>query len=150
MKEKKEVLFLCTGNSARSQMAEGLVNHLLSDRWKASSAGTEPSGYVHPLAVEAMSELGIDISGQRSKSTEEFRDAEFDVVITVCDNAAENCPLWLGRGKREHLGFPDPAAAEGSPEERLDVFRRVRDGLREAIFSYLDQHTPSEGGPHAP
>lgn len=147
---RRRVLFLCTGNSARSQMAEGLVNHFLREEWVASSAGTEPSGYVHPLALKAMTELGIDISGQRSKSTGEFREAAFDVVITVCDDAAENCPVWLGQGQRKHLGFPDPAAAEGSEAERLDVFRRVRDGLREAVFRYLREQTASEGESHAP
>jgi arsenate reductase (thioredoxin) len=133
------VLFLCTGNSARSQMAEGLVNHFLGERWTAFSAGTSPSGYVHPLAVQAMAELGVDISGQRSKSTDEFRDETFDLVATVCDHAAANCPVWLGRGRTVHLGFPDPAAATGSEEEQLAVFRQVRDGLREEIFTYLER-----------
>lgn len=118
-------------------MAEGLVNHFLSDRWRASSAGTRPSGYVHPLAIEAMAELGIDISDQRSKSVDEFRDADFRVVITVCDAAAENCPLWLGSGRVHHTGFPDPADASGTKEERLAVFRQVRDGLRRDVFRYL-------------
>ena len=133
----KKVLFLCTGNSCRSQMAEGLVNHYLGDAWKAYSAGTFPSGYVHPLAVRAMSELGIDISRQRSKSTDEVRDTQFDVVVTVCDDAAENCPFWLGKGRRTHIGFEDPAKAAGSDEERLTVFRRVRDEIRREILSFL-------------
>jgi len=141
---KKRVLFLCTGNSARSQMAEGLVNHLLEDSWEACSAGTQPSGYVHPLAVRAMAELGIDISTQRSKSADEFREVEFDVVITVCDNAARNCPFWLGSGRVTHKGFPDPAAATGSEEERLAVFRQVRDSLRQEIFALLEQVATSE------
>jgi len=141
--KKKRVLFLCTGNSARSQMAEGLVNHFLSDEWEALSAGTEPSGYVHPLAVKAMAELGIDISDHRSKSTDEFRDADLDLVITVCDHAAENCPAWLGEGHVEHMGYPDPAAAEGSQEARLAVFREVRDGIKERILDYLRTWTPS-------
>jgi arsenate reductase len=141
---KKRVLFLCTGNSARSQMAEGLVNHLLEDGWEAYSAGTQPSGYVHPLAMRAMAELGIDISMQRSKSVDEFREVEFDVVITVCDNAAKNCPFWLGSGRVTHKGFPDPVAAIGSEEERLAVFRQVRDGLRQEIFAYLEQVATSE------
>jgi arsenate reductase len=136
---KKRALFLCTGNSARSQMAEGLVNHLLGDGWEAFSAGTEPSGYVHPLAVQAMAELGIDIAAQRSKSAGEFRGAEFDLVITVCDRAAANCPVWLGKEKRVHIGFPDPAAAIGSEVERLEVFRQVRDDLRQRIFAHLEQ-----------
>jgi arsenate reductase len=125
-------------------MAEGLVDHLLGDRWEASSAGTQPAGYVHPLAVQAMAELGIDISAQRSKSVEEFRDAEFDVIITVCDDAARNCPVWLGKGKKVHLGFPDPAAATGSDAERLEVFRQVRDGLRQAVSADLGQAGASE------
>jgi arsenate reductase len=136
---KRRALFLCTGNSARSQMAEGLVNHLLGDQWEACSAGTRPAGYIHPLAVEAMAELGIDISAQRSKSVDELRDAEFDLVVTVCDHAAKNCPAWLGGGQVKHMGFPDPAAASGSEAERLEVFRRVRDAIREQVLGYLMQ-----------
>jgi arsenate reductase len=134
---KKQVLFLCTGNSARSQMAEGLVNYYLGDEWQAVSAGTEPAGYVHPLAVQVMSELGIDISGQRSKPAAEFRDANLDLVITVCDDAAENCPLWLGSGHKVHIGFQDPARAAGSDEERLAAFRQVRDEMRQRLFKYF-------------
>ena len=137
---KQRVLFLCTGNSARSQMAEGLVNHLLGETWAASSAGTEPTGTVHPLAVKAMADLGIDISEQRSKSVEEFRQTSFDIVITVCDHAAETCPLWLGRGKVIHAGFPDPAAAVGDENEQLAVFCRIRDGLRESVLEILKNH----------
>lgn len=140
---KKRVLFLCTGNSARSQMAEGLVNHFLGDEWEAYSAGTAPTGYVHPLAVKAMNELGIDISAQRSKPVDEFRGVAFDTVITVCDNAAKNCPLWLGTGRVKHMGFPDPAAATGSEEERLEVFRQMRDSLRQEVFRYLGEATGS-------
>jgi arsenate reductase len=120
-------------------MAEGLVKHFLGDRWEAFSAGTAPSGYVHPLAVQAMADLGIDISAQRSKSTDEFRDVDFDVVITVCDHAAQNCPVWPDEGRRKHLGFPDPAAATGSEQERLAAFRRVRDGLKQQVFAYLER-----------
>jgi arsenate reductase len=134
---RKRVLFLCTGNSARSQMAEGLVNHFLGDGWEAYSAGTQPAGYVHPLAVRAMAEIGIDISGHRSKSTDEFREADLDAVITVCDDAAQTCPIWLGQGRRMHIGFPDPAAATGTEEEQLEVFRAARDGLRQEVFDYL-------------
>lgn len=136
---KKKVLFLCTGNSCRSQMAQGLVNHFLGGRWDAFSAGTEPAGYVHPLAMTAMEELGIDISDQRSKSVDELRGMAFDVVITVCDQAAENCPLWLGSGNVRHMGFPDPARASGGEEERLTAFRRVRDGLRHEIVRFLKE-----------
>ena len=134
---RKRVLFLCTGNSARSQMAEGLVNHFLGDGWEAYSAGTQPAGYVHPLAVRAMAEIGIDLSGHRSNSTDEFRVADLEVVITVCDDAAQTCPIWLGQGHRMHIGFPDPAAATGTEEEQLEVFRAVRDGLRQKVFDYL-------------
>ncbi len=144
MSEKKKVLFLCTGNSARSQMAEGLVDNFMGSEWEASSAGTEPSGYVHPLAIEAMAELGIDISGQRSKSTEVFRGTEFDVVITVCSDAAKNCPTWLGKGRQVHIGFPDPAAAEGDKSAQLAVFREVRDGLRERALDFLKNWQPEE------
>ena len=133
----KKVLFLCTGNSCRSQMAEGLVNHYLVDEWRAYSAGTAPAGYVHPLAVRAMSELGIDISRQRSKSADELQGTHFDPVVTVCDDAAENCPIWLGGGRRVHMGFEDPAKATGSDEERLAVFRRVRDQIRRDILNLL-------------
>ena len=105
------ILFLCTGNSCRSQMAEGLANSELGDEWQAFSAGTEPAGYVHPLAVQAMAELGIDISTHRSKSADEYRTHWFDLVVTVCDGAAENCPVWLGGGRRVHIGFEDPAQA---------------------------------------
>jgi len=134
----RTVLFLCTGNSCRSQMAEGLVNHYLSDEWQAHSAGTEPSGYVHPMAVQATAELGIDISGQRSKSTDDFRDQPLDLVVTVCDDAAEKCPIWLGQGKVVHISFPDPAKASGTDEEKLAVFRSVRDDIRHRVFYYLE------------
>ncbi len=135
----RRVLFLCTGNSARSQMAEGIVNHLRSDRWQAVSAGTHPTGRVHPLAVKALKEIGIEIPGAHSKSVDEFRDAMFDVVITVCDDAAEECPLWLGQGKRVHIGFPDPA--KGS----LEDFRRVRDDIRQQIIAFLDSFESNSG-----
>jgi arsenate reductase len=135
--EKKLVLVLCTGNSCRSQMAEGLVNHYLGDRWEATSAGTDPAGTVHPLAIRAMAELGIDISGQQSKSVEEFREAVPELVVTVCDDAAKNCPVWLGQGRKAHIGFEDPAQATGSEEERLAVFRRVRDEIRQRLFDIV-------------
>jgi arsenate reductase len=137
--KKPKVLFLCTENRARSQMAEGLVNHFLGDEWEAYSAGTAPAGYLHPLAEKAMAELGIDISAQRSKSVGEFRDIEFDVVTTLCDDAARNCPLWLGSGQVKHMGFPDPAVATGSEEERLEVFRQVRDGIHQEVMRYLEK-----------
>ena len=136
---KKKVLILCTGNSCRSQMAEAIVNHFLGDTWQAVSAGTQPAGYVHPLALEALAEMGIQHQGE-SKSTDRFRGEAFDLVITVCDDAAENCPVWLGPGKRVHIGFPDPAKVDGSPEERIQAFRQVRDAIREQIPPYLRAH----------
>ena len=133
----KTILILCTGNSCRSQMAEGLVNHFLGEEWQAHSAGVEPAGYVHPLAVEVMAELGIDISGHQSKSTGHFRDVDLDLVVTVCDDAAESCPVWLGQGRKLHLGYRDPAAVTGGHEERLTVFRQVRDEMRQQVLTYL-------------
>ena len=133
----KTVLFLCTGNSCRSQMAEGLVNHLLGDAWQAVSAGTQPSGYIHPLAIAAMAELGIDISQGRSKNAAEFRALPLDLVITVCDDAAENCPLWLGQGRVVHHAFQDPAKANGTEAEKMLVFRRVRDEIQNWLLPYL-------------
>lgn len=129
---RRRVLILCTGNSARSQMAEGLVNHLRGDEWQAFSAGTHPTGYVHPDAIAAMKESGIDIAGTRSKSLDEFRKEPFDAVITVCDDAAEECPAWFGQGQRVHIGFPDPAKGT------IDDFRTVRDGIEARIISVLD------------
>lgn len=136
---KYRVLILCTGNSCRSQMAEGLINHYLGNKWQAYSAGTEPSGHVHPLAIEAMRELDIDISQQESKNAEVYRSVTFDQVVTVCDDAAENCPLWLGSGKVTHVGFPDPAKATGSDEDKVAFFRQVRDDIRERLLPFLQQ-----------
>jgi arsenate reductase len=138
---KKQVLFLCTGNSCRSQIAEGLVNHFLADHWVAHSAGTAPAGYVHPLALEALAEWGIDISDGRSKSVDELRELDFDLVVTVCDDAAENCPLWLGNGRIVHKGFPDPAKAVGSRAEKMIVFRHVRDQIHEQVLGFLERET---------
>lgn len=134
---KKNVLILCTGNSCRSHMAEGMVNFYLGDDWTAYSAGTEPAGYVHPMAISAMAELGIDISKHTSKSTERFRHETLDWVITVCDDAAENCPVWLGLGNKAHFGYPDPAKAVGSDEEKMAAFRRVRDDMRTQLLEFL-------------
>jgi arsenate reductase len=134
---KKRVLFLCTGNSCRSHMAEGLTNHYLGDTWEAVSAGTEPSGYVHPLAIAALAELDIDISDHTSKTADAFRDMPLDLVVTVCDDAAENCPLWLGQGKVKHISFPDPAKATGTDAEKMAVFRQVRDDIQDQVLGYL-------------
>ncbi len=134
---KLKVLFLCTGNSCRSQMAEGLVRHYLSKRWKAYSAGTQPKSSVHPLAIKAMAEVGIDISKRKSKTVDKYKDKKFDLVVTVCDEAAEECPVWLGSGKVVHISFPDPAKARGSEEEQLAVFRTVRDDICRRVLYYL-------------
>lgn len=140
---RRKVLFLCTGNSCRSQMAEAIVNARLDDAWEAYSAGTQPAGYVHPLALRALAEIGITHSG-RSKRADEYRGVPFDLVVTVCDDAAENCPVWLGQGKRVHLGFPDPAKATGSEEEAMSVFRTVRDDIARGV-STLIQYIDDEG-----
>src|SRR5580658_2638303 len=129
MSNKKRVLILCTGNSARSQMAEGLLRHDAGDRFDVESAGTKPSS-VRPEAIAAMSELGIDISGHRSKNLDEFAGQQFDYVITVCDNARETCPVFFGGAEKPHRSFEDPAVFVGSNQERLARFRRVRDELR--------------------
>ncbi len=136
--EKLRVLILCTGNSSRSQMAEAIINHDKGDRWQAFSAGTHPSGAVHPLAIQALAEIGIEHHGI-SKPVEQFRGEPFDLVITVCDDAAENCPVWLGSGKRAHISFPDPAKAVGSEVERMAVFRSVRDGIKDKVLAYLEE-----------
>jgi arsenate reductase len=138
MSEKLRVLFLCTNNAARSQMAEGLVNGFLGDRWSTFSAGTEPASSVHPLAVRVMNELGIDISDTRPKPVDEFRNHAFDAVFTLCGGAAQGCPLWLGRGQEIHVGLPDPAQVSGNEHERLDAFRQVRDAIRDRVFSRLE------------
>jgi arsenate reductase len=136
---KKKVLFLCTGNSCRSQMAEAIVNSRLGGTWEAVSAGTKPAGYVHPKALAALSEIGIQHAG-RSKSVNEFRRMDFDLVVTVCDTAAEECPVWLGKGKRVHHNFPDPAKAEGTDDEVWQVFRSVRDDIEREIITLLAQY----------
>ena len=132
---KKRVLILCTGNSARSQMAEGLLRACGGESIEVFSAGTNP-GHVRPEAVAVMSELGIDLSGHRSKHVQEFDGQPFDYVITVCDNAKESCPVFFGSAKRLHHSFDDPAALNGSEEERLALFRRVRDELQAYLTDF--------------
>ena len=132
---KRKILFLCTGNSARSQMAEGLMRNLRGDEFDVCSAGSEPKG-MHPRAIEVMKEIGIDISFHRSKHLEEYLNKEFDYIVTLCDHANETCPLFPGEGKKIHQGFSDPAAIDGTEEERLDVFRRVRDEIKDFILSF--------------
>jgi arsenate reductase len=128
MSDKKRVLILCTGNSARSQMAEGLLRHDVGDEFEVSSAGTRP-GQVRPEAIAVMHELGIDISSHRSKHVDEFQDQHFDYVLTVCDNAKESCPYFPGTISIHH-SFDDPAGFEGSEQDRLATYRRVRDEIR--------------------
>jgi arsenate reductase (thioredoxin) len=132
----KKVLFLCTGNSCRSQMAEAIINARLEDTWQAFSAGTRPAGFVHPKAIAALSEIGIRHNG-RSKRAEEYREMDFDLVVTVCDSAAEECPVWIGKGKRLHHSFPDPAKAEGTEEEVMNAFRNVRDAIEKEMVRLL-------------
>lgn len=136
MSEKARVLFLCTGNSARSQMAEGLLRSLAGDRYEVFSAGTKPVG-LNPLAVEAMRELGIDISRHQSKHVSECFGKLMDTVITVCDHAKEVCPIFPGAPHQLHWSFEDPAAAQGSDEEKLDAFRRIRDEIKTRIEKEL-------------
>jgi len=133
----QRVLILCTGNSCRSQMAEALWESLGQGEWQSESAGSKPSGYVHPLAVRAMKELDIDISANTSKSLEQFRDQPFDLVVTVCDNAKESCPTFPGARETLHWPFDDPADAVGDDEEKMAVFRRVRDEIKEKITGHL-------------
>jgi arsenate reductase len=136
---KKRILILCTGNAARSQMAEGLLRHDAGERFEVESAGILPSR-VRPEAIAVMREIGIDIGAQRSKHVDEFAGSDFDVVLTVCDNAKENCPVYRGHANRLHQNFEDPSNAVGSEEERLAVFRRVRDELREYLRRFAMEY----------
>ena len=141
--EKQKVLILCTGNSARSQMAEGLLRSMAGNRFAVFSAGTKPS-FVRPEAIVAMRELGVDLSSHRSKSVDEYRDASFDYVITVCDNANESCPLFAGKGERIHWSFEDPAAVDGDEETRLGSFRKIRDRIAGRMKSFVEDTDESE------
>lgn len=143
MPTKSRILILCTANSARSQMAEGLLRHDAGDRFEVASAGTRATS-VRPEAIAVMREIGIDISRHRSKSIDEFIGESFDFVLTVCDSAREACPVYPGHGKRLHEGFSDPAAIQGSEDERLAAFRRVRDEIR-AYLKRLAQQTDVTG-----
>lgn len=140
---RHRILFLCTHNSARSQMAEGLLRHLAGDRFEVTSAGTEATR-VHPLAIRAMAEVGIDLSGHASKSLDAFLGQPWDSVITVCDSASERCPVFPARTTRLHWSFDDPSSATGSEAERLQVFRRIRDEIRAQLGRWL---TGLEGAP---
>ncbi|HVM62570.1 MAG TPA: arsenate reductase ArsC [Verrucomicrobiae bacterium] len=134
----ERVLFLCTGNSCRSQMAEGLLRTLGDGRFDAASAGARPSGNVHPLAIRAMREIGIDISRQTSKPLDGFDGQKFDYLITVCDSAREACPAHAGATRQLHWSFDDPAQVRGSDEQKLAVFRRVRNEIRQRIERFLE------------
>lgn len=142
---KKRVLFLCTSNRCRSQMAEALVNHDLGEDFKAFSAGTQPFT-PHPLAIRVLAELGIRHENARSKHMDEFSDQTFDHVITLCDNANQTCPVFLGGVERAHLGFADPDEAKGTEQEVLAVFRRVRDQIRQQVKAYLTR--ANDENPH--
>jgi arsenate reductase len=133
---KLKVLFICTHNSARSQMAEGLMNEFLGHAYQAFSAGTE-AGQIHPLAIRAMAEIGIDISGQKSKDLEVFKNKEFDFVVTVCDRSRKSCPHFPPGGKIIHKAFEDPASAAGSEQEKLAAFRKERDKIRAWVRKYF-------------
>jgi arsenate reductase len=139
--DKQRILILCTGNSARSQMAEGLLRHDAGDRFEVESAGTRP-GRVRPEAIAVMKEIGIDISGHRSKSVDEFASRKFDYVLTVCDNAKESCPIFPGHTNLIHKSFEDPAALAGTGEERLALFRRVRDEIRDYLKTFPSDQRP--------
>ncbi len=140
MKRKRSVLFICTGNQARSQMAEALVRHRAGGRFDVQSAGAKPKEAVHPLAVEVLGELGIDISGARPKHLEMFLGREFDFIITLCDKARDMCPVFPGRPTSEHWNLADPAAVEGPRGERLEAFRRTRDEIIRRIERFVESH----------
>jgi arsenate reductase len=131
----RQVLFLCTGNSCRSQLAEAITNARFP-AWRAFSAGVHPAAAIHPMTTQVLQEMGIAHHG-RSKSVEEFHDHAFDLVVTVCDDANEECPVWLGKGRRVHHSFQDPARASGSVEQRLAVFRAVRDEISSSLPEIL-------------
>ena len=141
---KKRVLFVCTANSCRSQMAEGIVRHYLDDKIEAFSAGIAPT-YVHPRAIQTMGEIGIDISGQHSKSMTEFEGQQFDYVITLCDSANEQCPLFFGGVKKIHMGFDDPVTAGGNEEEIMAAFRRVRDEIKDRLLEFFSKELKDGG-----
>ncbi|HPM78393.1 MAG TPA: arsenate reductase ArsC [bacterium] len=141
--EKQTVLFICTRNACRSQMAEALVNHFLGDRWEAFSAGTKP-GTPHPLALRALAEIGVAHPHAKSESLDVYADRPFDLVVTLCGDADQNCPVFFGGKRREHIGFDNPDAAAGSEEERMAVFRRVRDEIKETILARLRAYDPDE------
>jgi arsenate reductase (thioredoxin) len=133
---KPLILILCTGNSCRSHLAEGILRHALGENFTVASAGSNPAGYVHPMAVAALAEIGIDISAHHSKHLNEFLSQQVETVITVCGNADQACPMFPGQVNRHHWGFDDPAHAKGTDEEIMAVFRRVRDEIRRVFQAY--------------
>ncbi|MFZ5494272.1 MAG: arsenate reductase ArsC [Verrucomicrobiota bacterium] len=135
---KPAILILCTGNSCRSHLAEGVLRAVAGDLFEVHSAGSKPAGYVHPLAIRVMQEIGIDITGHRSKSLHKFLQTPIETVITVCGNADQACPVFPGQVNRHHWPFDDPAHATGTEEEKLAVFRRVRDEIRRVFGAYAD------------
>ena len=134
--KKPTVLILCTGNSCRSHMAEGILRAAAGDLLDVQSAGSKPAGYVHPLAIKALAEIGIDISAHHSKHMDEFLSQDVETVITLCGNADQACPMFPGQLNRHHWGFDDPAHATGTEDEQLAVFRRVRDEIRKVFEAY--------------
>ncbi len=144
---KPLILILCTGNSCRSHFAEGILRRALGDDWEVASAGSKPAGYVHPLAIRAMAELGVDISAHRSKHLDEFLTRPVETVITVCGNADQACPMFPGQVNRHHWGFDDPAHATGTEEEQLAVFRRVRDEIGRVFGAYAAGRRDEGGAP---
>ena len=135
------ILILCTGNSCRSHLAEGILKKELGDSFRIESAGSKPAGYVHPLAIKALAEIGIDISHHRSKHLDEFLNDDIETVITVCGNTDQACPIFPGQVNRHHFPFDDPAHANGSEDEQLTIFRRVRDEIRAVFLAYAAGRT---------
>ena len=138
----KTVLILCTGNSCRSQMAQAIWQNLGQGKWNAESAGSKPSGYVHPLALKAIEEIGLSIDGLRSKSVDEFAQQDIELAVTVCDNAKEACPVLPGVSRTLHWPFEDPADATGTEEEQMNFFREIRDQIQKKIAEYLESESP--------
>ncbi len=138
---RKRVLILCTGNSCRSQMAEGWVRHDLGDRWEVASAGTHPAAIVHPLAAQVMAEAGVDLSGQRPKHVDEVAGERWDLVVTVCDSAREECPVFPAAAEQIHVSFPDPILQLGTLAERLEAYRAVRDDIRRRLLPEIAGRT---------
>ena len=143
MLKKSKILILCTGNSCRSHMAEGLLREIGGDLFDVYSAGAKPAGYVHPMAIQVMKEIGVDVSGHSSKHLDQFLDAGINTVITVCGNADQNCPVFPGKVHRYHWGFEDPPKAVRADESELDAFRRIRDEIAKVFGAYVDGYRES-------